>query len=102
MWNRNNLSANIIVESINTVSINKTIPNPETSLNRLIHLTKHIKSVLNAILGYLVLVFGGRCDGLVVKLEDKVAFLCGDTAELSVLGPVDSLRLDFNTTNKFL
>ena len=102
MRNCNNFSANIVVESINTVGVNKTVSNPQTSLDAFINLSKHVESVLYTIFCNSVLVVSSSNNHFAVVLEDKVALLGGDAAQLSILGPVDCFGLDFNPTYKVL
>ena len=102
MRNCNNFSANIVVESINTVGVNKTVSHPQTSLNAFINLSKNVESVLYTIFSNSVLVVSSSNNHFAVVLEDKVALLGGDAAQLSILGPVDRLGLDFNPTYKVL
>ena len=102
MRNSNNLSTNIVVESINTVGVNKTVSNPKTSLDAFINLSKHVERVLYTIFSNSILIIRSSSNHLVLVLEDKVALLGGDAAQLSVLGPVDCLGLDFNATYKIL
>ena len=71
MGNCDNLAANVVVESVDTVGVDEAVSNPEAGLDGLCDLTQHVKGILNSILGYLNGTFISDC---FVLFYDKSLF----------------------------
>jgi hypothetical protein len=69
MGNGDDLSSDVVVDSVDRVGVDETVPHPQTSPHCLFHLTYHLESCLDSILVYSLI--GRRrlldCVGMVTK-----------------------------------
>lgn len=113
MSNGNQLSPNVIIQSVNGICINKTVANPESRLHRFLNVTndlqKQIQIFDNAELQseypyiecLLYTVFRNRftalqkcCDCLWIVFQDKVTIVRSNRDMLAVLSPINLIETD--------
>ena len=96
------LSSDVVVESVDAVGVDEAISDPESGLDSLAHLSQNIKSVLYPILTNFLWIVCSGSDIVRDVLEDEVRLLGYNAAELPSLAPVDRLGLDLDPPDQLV